>query len=60
MANIERRDFLKMVGAGGIGIELYSSINLFRWPEVAVMMIAIFVVVVISEFISAASRSRIT
>jgi len=58
--NIRESTVLGFVGAGGIGIELYSSINLFRWPEVALMMIAIFIVVIISEFVSAASRSRIT
>ena len=58
--NIRESTVLGFVGAGGIGIELYSSINLFRWPEVAVMMTSIFIIVVISEFISAASRSRIT
>jgi phosphonate transport system permease protein len=58
--NIRESTVLGFVGAGGIGIELYSSINLFRWPEVAVMLIAVFIVVIVSEFISAASRSRIT
>ena len=58
--NIRESTVLGFVGAGGIGIELYSSINLFRWPEVAVILISVFIIVVISEFISAASRSRIT
>ena len=58
--NIRESTVLGFVGAGGIGIELYSSINLFRWPEVALMMIAIFVIVVISELISATARQRIT
>lgn len=58
--NIRESTVLGFVGAGGIGIELYSSINLFRWPEVAVMLIAIFAVVVVSEFISALTRRRIT
>ncbi|MBT3768018.1 MAG: phosphonate ABC transporter, permease protein PhnE, partial [Rhodospirillales bacterium] len=43
-----------------IGIELYSSINLFNWQEVAVMLISVFGVVIISEFISATVRQRIT
>ncbi len=58
--NIRESTVLGFVGAGGIGIELYSSINLFRWPEVAVILLSVFIIVVISEFISAASRSRIT
>ncbi len=48
------------VGAGGIGILLNSSINLFQWQAVSVMLIAIFAVVVVSEFVSATVRQRIT
>ena len=51
---------LGFVGAGGIGILLYSSINQFLWREVAAMLLAIFAVVVISEFVSATVRQRIT
>lgn len=58
--NIRESTVLGFVGAGGIGIELYSSINLFAWQQVAVMLIAIFAVVVVSEFISAITRKRIT
>ncbi|MDA1088711.1 MAG: phosphonate ABC transporter, permease protein PhnE [Proteobacteria bacterium] len=58
--NIRESTVLGFVGAGGIGIELYSSINLFLWPEVAVMLFAILGVVVISEFVSATARQRIT
>ncbi len=48
------------VGAGGIGILLNSSINLFQWQAVRVMLIAIFAAVVVSEFVSATVRQRIT
>ncbi|MAF96679.1 MAG: phosphonate ABC transporter, permease protein PhnE [Rhodospirillaceae bacterium] len=58
--NIRESTVLGFVGAGGIGILLYSTMNLFRWEQVSVLLIAIFCVVVISEFISAAARSRIT
>ncbi|MBT3904331.1 MAG: phosphonate ABC transporter, permease protein PhnE [Rhodospirillaceae bacterium] len=58
--NIRESTVLGFVGAGGIGIELYSSINLFNWQEVAVMLISVFGVVIISEFISATVRQRIT
>ncbi len=57
--NIRESTVLGFVGAGGIGIQLYSSINQFQWDEVAVMMIAIFGVVVVSEFVSAAVRQKI-
>lgn len=58
--NIRESTVLGFVGAGGIGIILYSSINLFAWREVGIIIISIFVVVVFSEFISATVRKRIT
>ena len=58
--NIRESTVLGFVGAGGIGILLYSSINQFLWREVAVMMIAVFAVVLVSEFVSATVRQRIT
>ena len=58
--NIRESTVLGFVGAGGIGIQLYSSINLFSWQEVSLMLIAVFGVVVFSEFISATVRKRIS
>ncbi len=58
--NIRESTVLGFVGAGGIGILLYASINQFLWREVAVMMIAVLAVVVVSEFVSATVRQRIT
>ena len=58
--NIRESTVLGFVGAGGIGILLYSSINQFLWQEVAVILIAVFGVVLVSEFISATVRRRIT
>ena len=58
--NIRESTVLGFVGAGGIGILLYSSINQFLWQEVALMLIVIFAVVVVSEFVSAMVRQRIT
>ena len=58
--NIRESMVLGFVGAGGIGILLYSSINQFMWQEVAVILTAVFGVVVISEFISATVRGRIS
>lgn len=58
--NIRESTVLGFVGAGGIGILLYSSINQFLWREVALMLIAVFAVVLISEFVSAAIRKRIS
>ena len=58
--NIRESMVLGFVGAGGIGILLYSSINQFMWQEVAVILTAVFGVVVFSEFISATVRGRIS
>lgn len=58
--NIRESTVLGFVGAGGIGIILYSSINLFAWHEVSVMLIAIFGVVIVSEYLSIKVRKRIT
>jgi phosphonate transport system permease protein len=58
--NIRESTVLGFVGAGGIGIVLYSSINQFAWHEVSVMLIAIFGVVLVSEFVSATVRNHIT
>ncbi len=58
--NIRESTVLGFVGAGGIGIQLYSSINQFAWQQVSVMLIAVFGVVLVSEFVSAVVRHRIT
>ncbi len=58
--NIRESTVLGFVGAGGIGILLYSSINQFQWQEVSLMLIAVFGVVLVSEFVSATVRQRIT
>ena len=58
--NIRESTVLGFVGAGGIGILLYSSINQFLWQEVALILLSVFGVVIVSEFISAAVRKRIS
>lgn len=58
--NIRESTVLGFVGAGGIGILLYSSINQFLWREVSLILIAVFGVVLVSEFVSAWVRQRIT
>jgi phosphonate transport system permease protein len=58
--NIRESTVLGFVGAGGIGILLYSSINQFLWREVSLMLLAVFGVVLVSEFVSAAVRQRIS
>jgi phosphonate transport system permease protein len=58
--NIRESTVLGFVGAGGIGILLYSSINQFMWQEVALILLSVFGVVIVSEFISATVRKRIS
>jgi len=58
--NIRESTVLGFVGAGGIGILLYSSINQFLWQEVAVTLMVVFGVVLVSEYVSATVRQRVT
>ncbi len=58
--NIRESTVLGFVGAGGIGIQLYASINQFAWQQVSVMLIAVLGVVLVSEFVSAVVRKHIT
>ncbi len=57
--NIRESTVLGFVGAGGIGIELYVSINQFAWSEVSLILGTVLVVVVFSEFVSATVRSKV-
>lgn len=50
---------LGLVGAGGIGIELATSMTLLRYDEALTIILAILVVVVAFERIAAAIRKRI-
>jgi phosphonate transport system permease protein len=50
---------LGLVGAGGIGIELQVSMELFRYPEAATIIIAIFALVIAVEQCSAWMRRRL-
>ncbi|MBL0143157.1 MAG: phosphonate ABC transporter, permease protein PhnE [Betaproteobacteria bacterium] len=58
--NVRESSVLGFVGAGGIGIYLYASINQFMWQQVLVVLLTILVVVILSEGISAWIRARIS
>jgi phosphonate transport system permease protein len=47
--NVRESAVLGLVGAGGIGMAMDTAMNLFRWDQVAVVLLAIFAVVVIAE-----------
>jgi phosphonate transport system permease protein len=50
---------LGLVGAGGIGIELATSMTLLRYDEAATIILSILGVVVVFERVSAAIRRRV-
>ncbi len=50
---------LGLVGAGGIGIELATSMTLLRYDEAATIIVLIFLVVIAVERFSAAIRRRL-
>lgn len=57
--NIRESAVLGLVGAGGIGVVLESALERLQWPRVAMILLAIFVVVVIAEIVSTIIRKRI-
>ena len=57
--NIRESTVLGLVGAGGIGLQLQSSLNTLAWPQVSVILIVIFITVIISEWVSAKVRGAI-
>ncbi len=57
--NVRESAVLGLVGAGGIGVVLNDSMNLFQWQEVAMSLLAIFTVVVLAEIVVVAIRNRL-
>ena len=57
--NIRESTVLGLVGAGGIGLQLQSSLNILAWPQVTVILLAIFATVLVSEWVSARIRHAI-
>ncbi len=57
--NVRESAVLGLVGAGGIGMALNSAIDLFKWDQVALILIVIFAVVAISEVIVTWLRARL-
>ncbi len=47
--NVRESAVLGLVGAGGIGMALDTALNLFQWDRVAMVLFAIFVVVIAAE-----------
>ena len=57
--NIRSSLVLGFVGAGGIGFELLTAMNLFQYREVSLLLIVIFVIVFSAERLSAVCRQRL-
>jgi len=57
--NVREATVIGLVGAGGIGVELNNRISAFDWQAVLTILLAILVVVLVSEGLSAYARRKI-
>ncbi|GAA3956482.1 phosphonate ABC transporter, permease protein PhnE [Allohahella marinimesophila] len=57
--NIRESTVLGLVGAGGIGVLLQGSIDLFAWQTVATILLAILVLVILGEAITSVLRKKV-
>jgi len=57
--NIRESTVLGLVGAGGIGVLLQGSIDLFAWQTVATILLAIVVLVILGEAITSGLRKKV-
>jgi phosphonate transport system permease protein len=57
--NVRESAVLGLVGAGGVGMALDTALNLFQWDRAAMILAAIFAVVVVAEIVTTQIRKRI-
>jgi phosphonate transport system permease protein len=57
--NIRESTVLGLVGAGGLGLALESSLNVLAWPQVTVILLMILATVIVSEWVAARIRRSI-
>ncbi|MNT02387.1 Phosphate-import permease protein PhnE [compost metagenome] len=57
--NLRSATVLGMVGAGGLGFELVSSLKLFKYQETATCIVVITVMVIVADMISNRLRAAI-
>lgn len=57
--NVRGSTILGLVGAGGIGLQLSSSMGILAWTQVSMILVVILGTVVVSEFVSAKVRHAI-
>jgi phosphonate transport system permease protein len=57
--NVRESAVLGLVGAGGVGMALDTALNLFQWERAAMILVAIFAVVLVAEIATTQLRKRI-
>jgi phosphonate transport system permease protein len=57
--NVRESAVIGLVGAGGIGMALDTSIALFRWTQVSLILLCIFAVVIVAEIVVTKIRQKI-
>lgn len=57
--NVRESAVLGIVGAGGIGMALDTALNLFQWNRVAMVLVAIFAIVIAIELVVTQVRRRV-
>ncbi|NBQ88818.1 MAG: phosphonate ABC transporter, permease protein PhnE [Betaproteobacteria bacterium] len=57
--NLRAATILGMIGAGGIGFELYSSMKLFQYQDTSTCVLVILAMVMTADYISARLRARV-
>ena len=57
--NIRSSLVLGFVGAGGIGFQLLTAMNLFQYQQVSLLLIIVFIIVFLAERLSAICRERL-
>jgi phosphonate transport system permease protein len=57
--NVRESAVLGLVGAGGVGMVLDTAMNLFQWPRVAMVLLAVLVVVMLAEALVTTVRKRV-
>jgi phosphonate transport system permease protein len=57
--NVRESAVLGLVGAGGIGVALNTALDYLQWPRVAIVLVAIFAIVIAAEVATTQLRKRI-
>jgi phosphonate transport system permease protein len=57
--NIRESAILGLVGAGGIGVALDSALNNLYWDQVGLILLVIFAIVIVTEFVTSTIRGKI-